>query len=73
MADSHQVQATQSVSLILVPVPPPGDRSDLVSSKQTLIEAGGRDKWIEMQRVKGEQKRLKRESLKDKDGGMGGS
>jgi hypothetical protein len=72
MANPHQVQATQSVSLFLVPVPPPGDRSDMVSSKQTLLEAGGRDKWIEMQRVKGEQKRLERESLKEKDEGMGG-
>jgi hypothetical protein len=73
MANPHQVQATQSVSLILAPVPPSGDRSDLESSKQTLLEAGGRDKWIEMQRVKGEQKRLERESLKVKDEGMGDS
>lgn len=36
----------------------------LTVSKQDLLNAGGRDAWIEMQRGKGEFKRAERESLK---------
>lgn len=36
----------------------------LTVSKQDLLNAGGREKWIEIQRRKGETKRAQRDSLK---------
>jgi hypothetical protein len=45
-------------------------------SKQDLLNAGGREAWIEMQRRKGELKRAERDALKganangDDDGGV---
>jgi hypothetical protein len=35
--------------------------------KQNLLNAGGRDKWIEMQKANGERKRAEREALKGGD------
>lgn len=41
-------------------------------SKQELLNAGGREKWIEMQRSKGVEKRAERDALKN-DGDVNGN
>jgi hypothetical protein len=42
-------------------------------SKQDLLNAGGREAWIEMQRRKGELKRAERDALKGASGNGNGT